>query len=477
MYPITKNFSRLLTRSLSTNTNQNLKVFEQNSEKWWTGKEFQILRSMNEIRVPFIADGLKNCMEEVKILDVGCGGGILSEPLARLGANVLGIDPVFNSINQAQLHSQIDIELSQRLEYRNCNIEDISSQQEHIEAYDGVVLSEVLEHVEDVEGMLLHSTKVLKPNGSLFITTINQTPLSWLGVIFFAEYILKQIPRGTHTYDMLVSVKGLRTMLERMGYHIRLINGFMYEPIGGSFYWTPTTLTHYAIQAVKLGQRRKTNELHNFQQKRYLAKPKRNKPKTPLDASEMMKVIPFDVYEMKANAIVDEFKENLNNNATIRTTTISLEKLKIDIEGLNESLELRDVAQISMKGNLIIINLSSMPEAVKPTMNKLVEFGNLNPQIEVNNIFVPIPRVTREVREKLVLVAKKAANLSKERLRNLFSEFSTKAKRLKQDKSAGISVDLVHDVVENLQFDLNKRVVDIDGRLEGKMSQLLNEKN
>uniref|UniRef100_A0A6G1S5C7 Ubiquinone biosynthesis O-methyltransferase, mitochondrial n=1 Tax=Aceria tosichella TaxID=561515 RepID=A0A6G1S5C7_9ACAR len=459
-----------------TNTATNLDpldVFRRNATKWWSGKEFSLLRSMNEIRLPFIVNGLGKPIHEAKLMDVGCGGGILSEPLARLGANVTGIDPVFESINQAQLHAQTDPDLKERLKYRNCNIEDLSAHPEHMEAYDGLIASEVLEHIENVEDFLLHCTKVLKPNGSLFITTINQTPLSWLGVIFFGEYVLKQLPKGTHTYDMFVNVKGLKVMLERMGYHIRLVNGFMYEPIGGKFHWTPTTLTHYAMHAVKV---KPISTGLNYQQKRHAPKNKKaDRPKRPLDDQEMSTVIDIAAYRQKVEAIINEFKDHLDTKLTTRANTSTFETLKVTLDGLNEPLELRDIAQISMKGeNLIVINLSTMPEAVKPTVKALTSLGNImNPQIEVNNIFVPVPRVTREHRENLVAAAKKAATESKDKLRTLFSAFSAKAKVNKN----GVSIDLVHDTIDNLQFDTSKRIQQIDTLLKTRADQLLNQGN
>ena len=411
-------------------------------------------------------------MSERKILDVGCGGGILSEPLARLGASVLGIDPVFESINQAQIHSQTDESLRDRLRYRNCNIEDISSLPDHVEAFDSVVASEVLEHIQDVEGFLVHCNKVIKPNGNLFITTINQTPLSWLGVIFFGEYVLQQLPRGTHSYDMFVNVKGLRVMLERLGYHIRSINGFMYEPIGGKFYWTPTTLTHYALHAVKTLPKPQGT---NYEQRRYMAKGKKlTRPKVTLHMDELMTVIPYDYYTERAENISTDFRERLEKSLTIRATTSAIETLKIPLEGLNEPLELRDIAQVSMKGhNLIVINLSSMPEALKATKSALIEQGNFNPQVEVNTIYLPVPRVTREHREKLVLVARQAATSAKDQLRQLYSEFASKAKRPR----SGISSDLIHNTVEHLYHDLQARLLKIDELLRIKTDQLLNQKN
>lgn len=452
----------------SGSSDPQLKVFKENATKWWTGKEFSILRSMNELRVPFIVNGLDRPINEAKLLDVGCGGGILSEPLARLGANVTGIDPVFESINQAQLHAQSDPELVDRLKYRNINIEDLSSQKEHVESFDGLIASEVLEHIEDIEHFLVHCTKVIKPNGSLFITTINQTPLSWLGVIFFGEYILKQLPKGTHSYDMFVNVKGLRVMLERLGYHIKIVNGFMYEPLGGNFYWTPTTLTHYALQAIKTTP---ISKGLNYQQQRNAPKMKKTaKPKNPLDDDEMRSVIPIDEYRQKANQIVVELKTHLESKLTTRANAASFEDLKIELEGLSEPLELRDIAQISLKSNnLIVINLSTMPEAIKPAVKALDALGNVNYQVEVNNIFVPIPRVTREHRENLANVAKQAALQSKDKLKKLFSEFSSRAK----SNRANVSVDLVHQTVENIKFDVDKKCNEVDALLKTKVDNLL----
>jgi polyprenyldihydroxybenzoate methyltransferase/3-demethylubiquinol 3-O-methyltransferase len=466
------NRSSQLSSSASVRKDQ-LDVFRQHATKWWNGKEFSILRAMNEIRVPFIVDGLGKPIDQAKLMDVGCGGGILSEALARLGANVTGIDPVFESINQAQLHAQADSDLKDRLKYRNCNIEDLSSQPEHTGAYDAIIASEVLEHIEDVEQFLKHCTRVLRPNGSLFITTINQTPLSWLGVIFFGEYVLQQLPKGTHTYDMFVNVKGLKVMLERLGYHVKLINGFMYEPITGSFYWTPTTLTHYALQAVKL---QPSASGLNYQQKRYAPKSKKaNRPKRPLDDQEMSAVIDIDAYRNRVDAIVKEFKDHLETKFSAQANTAAYETLKVTLDGLNEPLELRDIAQISMKSNnLIVINLSTMPEAIKPTIKALKSMGNImDPQVEVNNIFVSVPRVTREHRENLVAAAKKAATQSKDKIRAIFSTYSSDAKTNK----TGVSLDLVHDTIENLQFDMNKQLQQIDSLLKIRTDQLLNQSN
>lgn len=471
-------------RGFATKTNQNLRVFEETATKWWTGKEYQILRAMNEIRVPFIVNNLgKPIDEKCKLLDVGCGGGILSEPLARLGANVLGIDPVFESINQAQLHSQADQNLKDRLKYRNCNIEDLSSLAEHKEAYDGLIASEVLEHITDVESFLQHCTKVIKPNGSLFITTINQTPLSWLGVIFFGEYVLKQLPKGTHQYNMFVSVKALRIMLERLGYHIRLVNGFMYEPFRGKFHWVPTSLTHYAIHAIKIaphmtsGTKIANNIFH--EQRRYHPKNRKGKlmkaiDLKDIDRDEIELALPFAQFEKENSDIVQEFKNTLERSFTIRTSTNSVDTLPIFLEGLKEPVELRDIAQLSLKGsNLILINLSTMPDAVKPTMKALNNLGNFNPQVEVNNIYIKIPPITHERRLSLVADVKTAANKTKTSLRSKFSEYSSIA--TSSTNRRGVSKDLIALALNTVKCLIDKNIEEIDKIVANKTKQLLNE--
>lgn len=533
--------SSLIKRSLAT-TNKRLyqnepdnqtnisyserQIFKDNATKWWTGKEFALLRGMNELRIPLIKNGLlekqgKRGLELLessatpltgfKIIDVGCGGGILSEPLARLGASVLGIDPVHESIIEAQQHAQLNLtDSDDRLEYRNCNIEDVVGEPKNIEAYDAVVASEVLEHIRDIEPFLQHCTKAIRPNGSLFLTTINQTPLAYLGVILFGEYILKQLPKGTHTYDMFVNLVGLKIMLERMGYHLRLVNGFMYEPITGTFMWTPTTLTHYAIHAIKstpqlhnkssnnntIGQSSSTSV--NFEQRRnYSARrgkaSTKARPKVDLSDDEMLTVVQIETYRLELKSILDEVKDNFDKNLTSRMALLNVDNVEIDLaRDANEMssnnknsnkkkdvqsgnlFKLKDIAQITRKGsNLIVINLAAMPEALKPALEALTELGNTNPQVEGSTIYIPIPKVTREHREKLVLTANRATTKAKSEIKVLFASYSSKAKR--QQTKAKLSEDLVRNTIDCMQCEMYNSIDTLDRMLKTKTEDLLDQ--
>lgn len=476
--PIRK--SRLLVRFSATNLQPEAafksnaggqNVFEENATKWWTGDEFKLLRSMNKLRVPFIVNNLGKPITEAKILDAGCGGGILSEQLARLGSQVTGIDPVFESINQAKLHANYEFGEDKQLSYKNCQVEDLSSQDEYIESFDAVVASEVLEHIHDVEGFLLNCTKVLKPNGNLFITTINQTPLAYFVAILVGEYIMKQPPIGTHQYKLLVNLKGLIVMLERLGYHIKSINGFMYEPISGSFRWTPSTHVHYAMHAVKMSSSAKGL---NFEQKRFKPKTAKSgtitKPKTPLDRDEMMQIVMYDQFQKEIQLIVDEVSDIIVNKISVKSTPKTFENILLTWPGRRVPIPLHEIAQISMKGNdMIIFNLTGTPEAIKPAYQALLEMGHFNPQVEVNTIYIRLPQVTRELREELAKSVKKANMNAKNQLQTLSARY------IAQANQSRVSKDLIRDAVDNIAYHIKVSQQKVEDLHKKKIDLLLNQ--
>ena len=217
---------------------------------------------MSSLRLALVQEGLtgtgrikpgqadcKKPLAGVRVLDVGCGAGLFSEGLARLGAEVTGIDPCTDNITAARLHAEADGEL-EGLTYLATTIEDHS--QSLLEKYDAVVASEVIEHVDNQELFLEKCSAVIKPSGSIFLTTENKTFLSWVVMILGAEYVLGLIPRGTHEWHKFISPERISEVLDRTGCQTRLVQGMRYNPVTN--YWALTSITqvNFALHAVKL---------------------------------------------------------------------------------------------------------------------------------------------------------------------------------------------------------------------------------
>ncbi|XP_014219422.1 ubiquinone biosynthesis O-methyltransferase, mitochondrial [Copidosoma floridanum] len=246
--------------STTTVDAQDVSNFSKLSENWWdVHGDMRALHAMNPLRVQFIRDGLLNAgfkeaspsqpLEGVKILDIGCGGGILSEPLARIGAQVTGLDASKELVDMAKAHVLLDKNLASRLNYVHTAIEDFS--QENKEKFDAVVASEILEHVIDQELFLKSCTEVLKPKGSIFITTFNKNFISWLGGIIGAEYLLRLLPVGTHDWNKFISPEDTRRILEKYNCKTKLIHGIFYNPAARTWSWIPSTAINYALHAIK----------------------------------------------------------------------------------------------------------------------------------------------------------------------------------------------------------------------------------
>lgn len=245
-----------------------LKKFQAWSAKWWDEEGiYKALHAMNDIRVPFVRDVLMSksyhdvgCpLSGIKILDVGCGGGLLSEPLGRLGAAVTGIDPLEDNIRTAILHKSADPALDKLIQYKPCTLEEVAEQD--FGPFDAVVASEVVEHVNNIEAFIQSCFHVLKPGGSLFITTINKTKMSYLLGIVLAEKVMSLVPEGTHDWDKFIPPEELERLLESNGFVVDTLRGMLYNPFMGSWRWFDDTSINYAVHALKTVRQEQTSDI------------------------------------------------------------------------------------------------------------------------------------------------------------------------------------------------------------------------
>ena len=208
--------------------------FSKMAEEWWnpTGK-FKPLHKFNPIRIKYIKNNLindfalknkKKPLNDLKILDIGCGGGLLSEPLARLGAKVTGIDPIKRNIEIAKHHLK---KSKLNIKYYNFSPEKFISNNK----YDVILNMEIIEHVDNVNFFVNQSAKFLKKSGIMFIATLNQTLKSYIFAIIGAEYILKWLPIGTHDWQKFIKPDELIKVCKKNSLSLKNIDGISFNPI------------------------------------------------------------------------------------------------------------------------------------------------------------------------------------------------------------------------------------------------------
>ncbi len=203
--------------------------FNDISDRWWDqAGEMRTLHVINPLRLQFISEN--NSLENLKILDVGCGGGILAEALAKAGAQVTGIDLSLMSISVATQHAQSN---GLKIDYHVENVEQFT--QQHAQSFDMVTCMEMLEHVPQPERIVAACAKAAKPGGQVYFSTINRTVKSFLFAILAGEYVLHLLPTRSHRYDRLIRPGELK---EWSGMHnlvfIRLAS-LIYNPLTGNF--------------------------------------------------------------------------------------------------------------------------------------------------------------------------------------------------------------------------------------------------
>ena len=224
---------------------EEVEKFNLLAHKWWDEtSEFKPLHQINPLRLNFIKSKVK--LAGLKVLDVGCGGGILSESLAKEGANVTGIDQGENVIKIAKLHMK---ESKLNINYKQLNIEDFFKKNK--EKFDCITCLEMLEHVPDPSSVIEKCAKLLKPGGSVFFSTINRNPKSFLFAIIGAEYILKLLPKGTHSYVKFITPSELRDYCLFNKLEFKSIIGMTYNPFSQQYKLNDDTSVNYIVEVIK----------------------------------------------------------------------------------------------------------------------------------------------------------------------------------------------------------------------------------
>jgi len=224
---------------------QELDKFAALAHRWWdTGSEFKPLHDINPLRLDYI-DNIAG-LNGKAVLDVGCGGGILSESMAARGAQVTGIDLGEKALKVAQLHR---LESGVSVDYRLISVEAIAA--ERPASFDVVTCMEMLEHVPDPAAIVAACSALVKPNGHLFLSTLNRNPKSYLFAVIGAEYLLNLLPRGTHQYEKFIKPSELSAWCRQAGLEVSGISGMSYNPVTRRYRLGTDVSVNYIVHTVK----------------------------------------------------------------------------------------------------------------------------------------------------------------------------------------------------------------------------------
>jgi 2-polyprenyl-6-hydroxyphenyl methylase/3-demethylubiquinone-9 3-methyltransferase len=217
--------------------------FDDLARTWWDKEgDFKPLHAINPLRLDFIR--ARTTVDGKRVLDVGCGGGILSESLANCGAVVTGIDMAEKPLQVARLHR---FESTLDIDYQLTSIEALGEAQPG--KFDVITCMEMLEHVPDPQSVINACRRLLRPGGELFLSTINRNPKAYALAVIGAEYILKLLPRGTHDYDKFIKPSELARWLREAGFDVQDMAGLSYNPLTEVYAMTSDTSVNYLAHA------------------------------------------------------------------------------------------------------------------------------------------------------------------------------------------------------------------------------------
>ena len=240
---------------MTTINKEEIQKFSKLADEWWdVNGKFKPLHMFNPIRIEYISDIIKKYfkiekeknkfLEGLNILDIGCGGGLISEPFARLGANITGIDASEKNINIAKLHSE---KSGLKINYMNISPENLNVH----EKFDVILNLEIVEHVDNVDLYIKSCYKLLKKKGLMFTATLNRTFTSYIKAIVGAEYILRWLPVGTHDWNKFIKPEELEKLLFNEKFSTVDIKGLNFNPIFNKWKKSNDVSVNYIISSFK----------------------------------------------------------------------------------------------------------------------------------------------------------------------------------------------------------------------------------
>jgi len=231
-----------------------IEKFSKIAEEWWNPNgKFKPLHNFNPIRIKYIKENIikdfkikssEKPLKKINLLDIGCGGGLLSEPMCRLGANVVGIDASVKNIEVAKFHAMKN---KLKINYKVASPEKLKTKIK----FDVILNMEIVEHVENIDFFIKESAQLLKKNGVMFVATLNKTLKSYAFAIIGAEYILKWLPIGTHDWEKFIKPNNLIKISEKNGLSLKKLDGMKFNILDNSWKISDDTSVNYIVKLQK----------------------------------------------------------------------------------------------------------------------------------------------------------------------------------------------------------------------------------